>query len=129
MNLRKAVPVIIFIVSLVLIVCVCVNALVPDPATVAQSRVQIGDERKKAVEALSDAWFHTECEHPIAADLFFYGSRNRDRVKIVVVESEVADEGKQLVSFVGTTENYMLHLYEDCVPPPSTAFGDTTSRQ
>jgi len=94
----------------------------------AWSRVQIGDGRNDAVQALSDAWFHTECRYigsTTIRDLFFYGSHNRDDVKIVLVVSEEVNN-TTLVVFVGGVENYMLHLYDYCTPPPSQAFGEGT---
>ncbi len=97
----------------------------PDPILeMAQSRVHIGDERNTAIQALSDAWFHTECRSTDSAtirDLFFYGPHNRDDVKIVLVVSKEVNN-TSLVVFVGGEENYMLHLYDNCIPPVLQAF-------
>lgn len=92
----------------------------------AWSRVQIGDERNDAVQVLSDAWFHAECrsaDSTTIRDLFFYGPHNRDDVKIVLVVSEEVDNTTSVV-FVGGVENYMLHLYDHCIPPLPQAFGE-----
>lgn len=91
-----------------------------------QSRVQIGDSRKSAIQRFSDAWFHAECQHPHTTtidDLFFYGSRSPDKVEIVLMVSEQTDRGTT-VQFLGSVENYMLHLYDYCTPDPSTVFDD-----
>lgn len=83
----------------------------------ARSRVRIGDERDEAVQALSDAWYHADCRYSDGSgeDLFFYGPRNRDEVNVVLIHSKVVDR-KAIVDFIGGVENYMLHLYEHCVP-------------
>ena len=91
---------------------------------IARSRVQIGDNRDQAVDALSDAWFHTECRYPngVIIDLFFYGPQDRDKVEVISVKSEETENNDSQVVFVGQVESYMLHLYDECVPSPSEAF-------
>lgn len=99
-----------------------------DPISVAQARVQIGDTRAEAIQALSDAWFHAECAYPTITeidDLFLYGPRNRDRVKIVIVSSDVMSGTLRVVS-VGGFEGYMLSQYDHCVPSPLQAFEEAT---
>ena len=95
-----------------------------DPWEVARSRVRIGDNRKDALIALSDAWFHSECESETKIrDLFFYGSHDPEQVQVVIVNSQKED-GNRTVIFVGSVENYMLHLYNDCIPIPLEAFNE-----
>jgi hypothetical protein len=104
----------------------------PNPQNVlemARSRVEVGDSRDSAVSSFSDAWFHTEClstDRGLDDDLFFYGPHNPDTVRIVIVRSE-NDGEVATVAFVGTVENYMLHLYDHCVPLPTSAFTDSDS--
>lgn len=95
----------------------------------ARSRVKVGDNRESAIASFSDAWFHAECrstDKGLDDDLFFYGSRDPDKVRIIIVRSE-GDAEVATVVFVGTVENYMLHLYDHCVPLPTSAFTDSGS--
>ena len=98
-----------------------------DHVSVAISRVEIGTSREDAIFALSDAWFHSECM-PVTSgqilDLFFYGSHDPDEVIVVVVRSQEND-GTTPVEFVGSIENYMLHLYDHCIPLPESAFNES----
>jgi len=100
----------------------------PDPTIEAvQSRIRVGDARSNAVQALPDAWFHTECRSgAVVEDLFFLGPRDRNKARIVLVSSEVTD-GETVVHFVGGIEYAMLGLFEHCVPPPQEAFGNADS--
>lgn len=94
----------------------------------AKSCVPIGSKREDALQALSDAWFHTECRDPnstaVTDDLFFYGSRDPDEVAVILVMYREEESGSISVTFVGQVENYMLHLYEHCTPSPYEAFDD-----
>jgi len=95
----------------------------------ARSRVQIGDNRSNAIRALSDAWYRSECYTPesnVVRDLFFYGPHDQDGVTVILVTSEGSYNEHEKVVFIGRLENYMLHLYEDCDPPPSHAFCEAT---
>ena len=97
-----------------------------DPVMIAQLCVQIGDERDDAILALSDAWFHTECKYASSTeieDLFFYGHKTLDGVRVVVIQSNL-DDARQVVTFVGSIESYILHLYNHCTPHPIQAFGE-----
>ncbi|MSP13292.1 MAG: hypothetical protein EXR62_10095 [Chloroflexi bacterium] len=87
-----------------------------DPVMIAISRIQIGDERSKAIQALSNAWYHAECTLTNGSidDLFFYGPQNSN-VKVVIVRSKIV-QGKLAVYFVGSEESYMLHLQKECIP-------------
>lgn len=95
-----------------------------DIGTTIQSRVSIGEKREYALQELSDAWFHARCQltptSPIE-DIFFYGANDPEEVEIVIIKSQ-KDDDTAYVTFVGTIENYMLHLYDHCKPLPSTAF-------
>jgi hypothetical protein len=95
----------------------------------ARSRVEVGDTRDSAISSFSDAWFHAECrstDRGLDDDLFFYGPRDPDKVRIIIVRSE-KDGEVATVAFLGTVENYMLHLYDHCVPLPTSAFTDSGS--
>ena len=115
---------------IVLTACMYKSLIATDPVSVAQSRVRIEDTRDEAVQALSDAWFRSECTFPnstVIWDLFFYGPKDLEQVKVVVVHSDVADgDGTLKVTFVGGVESYMLHLYDMCEPSPLQAFGEVT---
>ncbi len=116
------------IISITLTICICPFLVATDPISVAQSRVQIGDTRDEAAQALSDAWFHAECTYPNITeidDLFLYGPRNRDQVKIVIVSSDVMSGTLRVVS-VGGFEGYMLPQYDHCVPSPLQVFEEGT---
>ncbi len=104
-------------------------AKVAPPIEVARSRIQLGDERDKAVQALSDAWYHADCRFADGSgeDLFFYGLQNTTDAKIVLINSKIVD-GKAVVDFVGGLEPYMLHLYDRCVPLPIIDALDPRSR-
>jgi hypothetical protein len=101
---------------------------VPETAVeMAKARVKVGESRDSALSSLSDAWFHSECRLTATApidDLFFYGSNEPDEVQVIFVKSQ-EDNGVFTVTFVGTVENYMLHLYDHCVPLPTSAFSDS----
>lgn len=93
----------------------------------AKARVSVGDSRDSALSSLSDAWFHSECHLTVTSpieDLFFYGPKNPDGVQVVFVQSQ-EDNGVFIVTFVGMIENYMLHLYDHCVPSPTGAFAES----
>ncbi len=98
-----------------------------DAVTLAKSRIGIGDSRTDAVISLSDAWFHSECtygETGFTKDLFFYGSHDLDEVQIVIISSR-NEQGITKVTSIGSIENYMLHLYDRCIPNPSQAFDES----
>lgn len=86
--------------------------------TLAQSRIKLGDERTIAIEKLPEAWFHRYCSSGAnnAIDIFFFGSRRQQHVEVVVITYEIQD-GKALVKYLGSLENYMLVAYSDCIPP------------
>lgn len=95
----------------------------------AKARVSVGDSRDSALSSLSDAWFHSECRLTITGpidDLFFYGPNDPDEVQVVFVQSQ-EEGGVFTITFVGMIENYMLHLYDHCVPLPTSAFTDSDS--
>lgn len=104
-------------------------ARVAPPIEIAQSRIQLGDERDKAVQALSDAWYHADCRFADGSgeDLFFYGLQNPTDVRIVLINSKIVN-GKAVIDFVGGLEPYMLHLYDRCVPLPLIDALDPQSR-
>lgn len=94
----------------------------------ARSRVSIGESREDMLIVLSDAWFHSECkltESDIIEDLFFYGPREVDEVQVIIIRSTNENSGPSIVNFIGTVENYMLHLYDYCTPSPMEAFNET----
>ncbi|MBN1976056.1 MAG: hypothetical protein JW918_01535 [Anaerolineae bacterium] len=89
----------------------------------ACSRVKIGDRREDAVQALSDAWYHGECDYlsglepHFIDDVFFYGPPNRpEYARMVIVLSKSVD-GTLIVTDIGTAESYRLLEYEACIPP------------
>jgi hypothetical protein len=90
------------------------------------SRVHEGDERRQMLQALSDAWYHSECRYPSGAveDMFFYGPKHPDKVTIVAVRSEPQD-GQLFVDQAGTLESYFLDSPDFgrlCEPPLREAF-------
>ena len=94
----------------------------------ARSRVQAGDDREIAIGEI-DAWYWSECRTPgseLVEDLFFYGPKDRNSARIVVLSSERSGDNREYVFFIGRLENYMLHLFEYCEPPPSLAFSNVT---
>lgn len=93
----------------------------------AKAKVRVGDSRDRALSSLSDAWFHSECRLTVTGpidDLFFYGPNDPNEVQVVLVQSQ-EDSGVFTVTFVGMIENYMLHLYDHCIPLPTSAFTDS----
>ena len=94
--------------------------------TLAKSKVRPGDSRESALLALSDAWFHAECMTVYTdsiEDLFFYGANNPDNVQVIIITSQKSGEDAT-VSSINTIENYMLHLYDHCIPLPTSAFDE-----
>ena len=102
------------------------------------SRVACDYTRDEALQAYSDAWFHSywEWEGPKqkwATDIFFYGPRNRTELTIVTVEYWW-QEGAYRVHRCGTIDGLdMLDAtYGDWgigpEPPFDTAFDDEAHR-
>ena len=90
------------------------------------SRIVIGIEREEAMRALSDTLYHSECPYVDGRihDLFLYGSKNRDQVTIISIESSPERE-RLIVTKKGTFEPYFLDpvdAFEDCQPPVLDAF-------
>ena len=84
----------------------------------AMPRINLGDERSYVRTILSDAWYHSECSN---SDLFFYGEKSPTKVQVLIIRFKDI-EGAEKVDFIGKIENYMLHIYDDCIPMPSNAF-------
>lgn len=88
-----------------------------------------GQEREKAVQSIMmnvTPWYHGTCDYSSPNnqvmhinDVFFYGPRNRDYVRVVLVRSTPI-EGKMVVSRIYTLENYALYEVKDCLPPELT---------
>jgi hypothetical protein len=107
-----------------------ISGCVPDEEPVDYeailSRVHEGDERQQMLQALSDAWYHSECRYPDGAvdDMFLYGPKDRDKVTIIIIRSK--PEGAQLfVDQVGSLESYFLNDPDfggECEPPLQEAF-------
>ncbi len=111
-----------------MLIYACSPLVVSNPVEEAQSRIQIGDSRDDAVQALSDAWFHAECTYPTITgmdDLFLYGPKDPDRVEIVIVSSDVVSGNLEVVS-IGGFESYMLSQYNHCIPSPLQVFEEET---
>jgi len=109
-----------------LLVSGCVSREEPVDYEALLSRVQEGDERQQALNALSDAWYHSECKFldGTVEDMFFYGPKDRDKVTIVSVSSEPSG-GQLIVYQVGTYEGYFLNnpsFGTLCHPPLQNAF-------
>jgi hypothetical protein len=90
------------------------------------SRVKEGDARAEAVEALSDAWYHSTCDWSGLAvqDVFLYGAHDRRWVTIVVVYSRPTDSDL-VVDGQGIFDNDLIASLESdttCQPPLSDAF-------
>lgn len=90
------------------------------------ARVHKGMERQQALQALSDAWYHSAYTYRggDVQDIFLYGPKDRRHVTIVAVFSKL--QGGQLaVDRVGTYENYFLDnpgYFEGYQPPLQDAF-------
>jgi hypothetical protein len=84
--------------------------------SLATSRVHSGDTAEYAVNQLSDAWFHGECQyHDLRLDIFFYGQRNWAQVTIIVIES-VSENRQHVVTKIGSSEPNALAYDEFCSP-------------
>lgn len=79
----------------------------------ARSRIHIGMPLSEAEALLGDAWHHAACDYgeydPTLGNwhLFLFGSRNLDKTGVVILRS-MGPFDDQVVSFVGSTENYRL---------------------
>lgn len=113
-----------FFIAIFLTISYCIRVK-PDPTIwELESRVVVGDTREHATQVYSDAWFHTKCRarnSPVIRDLYFYGPRSSDEALIVMVESETVN-GKATIRFIGSVDNYLLHIYDYCDPSPTQAF-------
>ena len=100
------------------------------------SRVAAGDTRDQALERYSDAWFHSYWEwvgpeQNWAADIFFYGPRNRTELTIITVEYRW-QQGEYRVHLSGTIDGLDMldgeygHVGTAPDPPFETAFDDET---
>lgn len=89
-----------------------------DPVIQARSSIPVGTERNIVLQELSDAWYRADCRYGDGSghELFFYGSHELDKTRILVVDYKVVN-GVVQVSSIGSLENYMLHLYSRCLPP------------
>lgn len=109
-----------------LVISACATREEPVDYKAILSRVHEGDERQQALQALSDAWYHSECTllYGHVEDTFLYGPRDRDRVTIIGVYSK-PQGGKLVVDHTGVYENYFLDdpdFGEHCRPPLQKAF-------
>ena len=98
----------------------CVQTQEPVDEIAILSRVRIGDTRTKALEAFSDAWFHSSCvyESGTVEDIFFYGPKDPYQFFIIMTRSTPTDKGL-IVRQAGTLEYYFLDSLEDeCFQPP-----------
>ena len=89
----------------------------PSPLEKAQSQIDVGMARDRAVEILEqDSWYHQVCDYRASIhDLFFYRSHHYDRADIVIVINQEED-GKYKVISVGTFESYLWQAsYRDCI--------------
>lgn len=112
------------LVALLAAACVTVREPVDDAEIL--DRVNEGDEREQALQALSDAWYHSECRSPggMVQDIFLYGGKRPDTVTVIGIFSE-STGGRQIVQLTGTYDNYFLDIpdyFEQCVPPVMDAF-------
>lgn len=117
-----------YIVLLVLVLTLsrCAEEVAPIDETEILSRIVIGAERGEAMQALSDAWYHSKCPYVDGRieDLFLYGPKKRDQVTIVSIMSNPEGE-KLVVTNIGTYEPYFLDpvdAFEECQPPVLDAF-------
>ncbi len=83
----------------------------------ARSRVSIGSSREQAVQLLSDAWYHAECEVGSARrmDLFLYGHQDSRATAISVRSTD--EDGEFVVVSVGLIDSSTYVTYADCLPP------------
>jgi hypothetical protein len=96
------------------------------------SRIHVGEGREQALQALSDAWYHSECRllYGDIEDILLYGPRVRDKVTIISIYSKSRGE-RLVVDHTGTYENYFLDapdFGQFCEPPVQNAFEPGTVR-
>ena len=110
----------------ILVITACASEEEPVDSVEILARIHVGDRRQHALQALSDAWHHSECKLLDGAveDIFLYGPKKRDSVTIIGVLSE--PQGEQLiVKQTGTYESYFLDapdFGQYCEPPVHNAF-------
>jgi hypothetical protein len=81
-----------------------------------RSRVSPGDLRGDAVDALSDARYHGQCEWGDGlVDVFVYGPQDGGGVPIGLFSLEV--DGELVVQDLGILNPSALGELEDCLPP------------
>jgi hypothetical protein len=117
----------------VLLVAGCMAEEEPVDYVEILSRIHEGDEREQALQALSDAWYHSECRFLDGAveDLFLYGPKERDSVTIIGILSEPHGE-RLIVKQAGTYEGYFLDAPDFgrfCEPPVQNAFESGRARE
>lgn len=85
-------------------------------ADMARSRVEIGDEREKVVQAFPDAWYHADCTWERGGgDYFLYGGHTRDTVIIVVIDYTNIG-GKYVVDTIGVEDPPYWPRLNYCIP-------------
>ena len=90
----------------------------PPQLEIIKGRIKIGDPREKAIQLLSDAWFHTFCQtrdDGSGNDIFLYGPHERDKVQVILVRSRVQN-GQSIVEFIGMMEPDQLDTLGSCLP-------------
>jgi hypothetical protein len=95
-------------------------------ATAILARIHQGDDRRQALLAFSEAWYHSTCNYLSGAvdDIFLYGPRKRDRVTLIHVRYVLSGD-RLVVESIGSMESYFVDYpgwSEICEPPLSYAF-------
>jgi hypothetical protein len=94
----------------------------PSPVDVyfrsVSSRVHVGDDRADAIQALSDAWYHGECDYldgTVIDDIFIFGPHDRDHAVVIEITSKL-QEGGVKVTNMGLLESEMFASRTECLP-------------
>lgn len=85
-------------------------------ASLARTRVKIGDEREKVIQAFPDAWYHADCTWKRGGwDYFLYGGHTRNTVLIVAIGYTNID-GKLIVDTIGVEDPPYWPRLNYCIP-------------
>lgn len=86
-----------------------------------RSRVEIGEARDKALQAMVDAgaWYSIKCaeiENDVIYDYFYFGPTDRDKAYIFMTTSTYQD-GHYLLEIISNNSDSVTSIPEKCFPP------------
>jgi hypothetical protein len=86
-----------------------------------RSRVELGDERGKVLQAMVDAgaWYSIKCgeiENERIFDYFYFGPKDREKASVFRTTSAYQD-GRYVLHFITNNSDSITYIREECLPP------------